>query len=123
MSASPESGARLVRHAGDVLTFTLSGLPPGFHARLRTNLGRVDRVRDEVIRAHFERLPLAGASWRDVPMRDVGNGVWQFDFPLSEVGFFKAKKGYDMASGWGSLRMARFSDTALRYGKKARRSR
>jgi starch synthase (maltosyl-transferring) len=91
LNMSPEPGARLVRHAGDVLTFTLSGLPPGFHARLRTNLGRVDRVRDEVIRAHFERLPLAGASWRDVPMREVGNGVWRFDFPLSEVGFFKAK--------------------------------
>lgn len=87
----PEPGSRLVRHAGDVLTFTLSGLPPGCQARLRTNLGRAERVRDEIIRAHFERLPLAGASWRDIPMQDGGNGVWRFDFPLTEVGFFKAK--------------------------------
>ncbi|MBN8248750.1 MAG: glycogen debranching enzyme N-terminal domain-containing protein [Verrucomicrobia bacterium] len=88
---SPGPGARLVRHAGDVLSFTLQGVPPGWHGRLRTNLGRADRVRDEIIRAHFERLPLAGASWRDIPMRDAGNGVWRLDLPLTEVGYFKAK--------------------------------
>lgn len=88
---SPGPGARLVRHAGDVLSFTLQGVPPGGHARLRTNLGRADRVRDEIIRAHFERLPLAGASWRDIPMRDAGAGVWHLDVPLAEVGYFKAK--------------------------------
>ena len=91
LQMSPEPGTRLVRHAGDVLTFTLRGLPRGFRAKLRTNLGRADRVRSEVIRARFERLPLAGASWRDVPMRDCGEGVWQFEFPLTEVGYFKAK--------------------------------
>lgn len=63
--------------------------------------------------------------FRDVTVgtNDVGTAI---NPPLSNnqpVGFFKAKKGYDMASGWGSLRMARFSDAALRYGKKARRSR
>lgn len=63
--------------------------------------------------------------FRDVTIgtNDVGTAI---NPPLSNnspVGFFKAKPGYDMASGWGSLRMARFNDAALGYGKKARRSR
>ena len=58
-----------------------------------------------------------------VGSNDVGTGI---NPPLSNntpVGFFKAKPGYDMASGWGSLRMARFNDAALRYGRKTKGSR
>ncbi|MFM7816966.1 MAG: alpha-amylase family glycosyl hydrolase, partial [Verrucomicrobiota bacterium] len=88
---SPEPGMRLVRHAGDFLTITLEGLPPGHSARLRTNLGRASRARTEIIHAHFERLPLAGASWRDLPMEPASEGRWTLTMPLTEVGFFKAK--------------------------------
>ena len=88
---TPGPGARFVRHAGDVLTLHLQGVPPGFTARLRTNLGRGSRLREEIIRAHFERIPLAGASWRDIPMQPAGEGAWKLTLPLTEVGFFKAK--------------------------------
>lgn len=88
---SPEPGARFVRHAGDFFTLHLRGVPAGFSARLRTNIGRGARLREEIIRAHFERLPLAGASWRDIPMQSVGEGEWKITVPLTEVGYFKAK--------------------------------
>ncbi|HTI72937.1 MAG TPA: amylo-alpha-1,6-glucosidase [Candidatus Limnocylindria bacterium] len=92
---TPTPGQRMVRHAGDLATFTLRGaggqaLPPGWRARLRTNVGRADEVRDEIVRSHFERLPLAGASWRDIPMREE-NGEWHLTLALTEAGFFKAK--------------------------------
>ncbi|MFZ9854833.1 MAG: amylo-alpha-1,6-glucosidase [Limisphaerales bacterium] len=91
LQMSPEPGTRLVRHAGDFLSITLEGLPPGHTARLRTNLGRASRSRAEIIHAHFERLPLAGASWRDIPMEPTGEGRWTLTVPLTEVGFFRAK--------------------------------
>lgn len=59
---------------------------------------------------------------RDVTVgdNDVGTAI---NPPLSNnqpVGFFKARPGYDMASGWGSLRLDRFNDAALRYGRKTK---
>ncbi len=87
---SPGTGARLVRHAGDHLRVTLRPIPPGWQARLRTNLGRADRVREEIVRSHFEKLPLAGSSWRDLPMQVEGDTA-SILLPLTEVGHFKAK--------------------------------
>jgi predicted glycogen debranching enzyme len=92
---TPGPGERLVRFVGDQLSFRLtvgdSGpLPDGWHARLRTNLGRGETLRREVILAQTGHVPLAQASWRDVPMRN-SNGVWSASFSLTEPGFFKAK--------------------------------
>ena len=46
----PAPGSRQVRHAGDFVTFTLRARdgrwPEGWGARLRTNLGRAERVRE-----------------------------------------------------------------------------
>ena len=74
---TPGPGERLVRFVGDQLSFRLNmggSLPPGWQARLRTNLGRGDTLRREIIHAHTGQLKLANASWRDVPMtpRDGG---------------------------------------------------
>jgi starch synthase (maltosyl-transferring) len=88
---SPAPASRLVRHVGDCLTFTLRGVPPGWTAKLRTNVGRAAMLRDEIVRARFERLPLAGASWRDLVMTDAGQGEFTLTLPLAEVGHFKAK--------------------------------
>lgn len=93
---SPPAGTRLLRHVGDAAQFTLGGgstsFSPdqGWQARLRTNLGRAELLREEIIRSHFHRVPLAGASWHDVPMR-WENGRWTATIPLTEVGYFKAK--------------------------------
>jgi glycogen debranching enzyme/glycosidase len=87
---SPAPGTRFVHHAGDLLNFSLRGAPAHWQARLRTNIGRADRIRDEIVHSHFQKLPLAGASWRDIPMSQEG-GEWKLVLPLTEVGWFRAK--------------------------------
>ncbi len=93
---TPSPGERLLRFVGDTVRFTLRDAQTvpspasGWQAKLRTNLGRAALLREEIIRAHFENVPFAGASWRDIPMC-WENGEWSLTLPLTEVGFFKAK--------------------------------
>ena len=91
LTMTPAPGDRAVRHVGDRLEFVLRGVPKGWKARLRTNIGRAARLREEIVRSHFEKVPLAGASWRDLPMPTDGEGVARLALPLTEVGFFQAK--------------------------------
>ena len=92
---SPEPGNRAVRHAGDFVTIHLrpvgGRVPQDWLGRLRTHIGRVDRIRGEIVRSHFQKLPLAGSAWRDLPMEDHPEGGWVVTLPLTEVGFFKFK--------------------------------
>lgn len=97
LEMNPPAGRRMVTHAGDVVTFELrvksadkAGLPKGWEARLRTNLGRAECFRQEVVLTHYGKLPLAGASWRDLPMVARGDR-WVVTVPLTEVGYFQAK--------------------------------
>ncbi|HXJ62093.1 MAG TPA: hypothetical protein VNU68_36100, partial [Verrucomicrobiae bacterium] len=94
---TPGPGERLVRFVGDQLSFSLSfaqgtPLPEDWQARLRTNLGRGDTLRREILQAHApgNGRRLALASWRDVPMQ-CRNGIGSLSFSLTEPGFFKAK--------------------------------
>ncbi len=93
---TPGAGERRVQFVGDSLTFTLAHprgrewAGAGWTARLRTNLGRAAGIRREVIQSNFEKVPLAGASWRDIPMQ-WADGEWQLTLPLTEVGWFKSK--------------------------------
>jgi starch synthase (maltosyl-transferring) len=92
---TPAPGDRALRYVGDDIRFTVTGadggaLPKGTRAVLRTNIGRAAAVRREIIESHAGRLPMAGASWRDIPMRRV-KGHWELDLALTEVGFFQAK--------------------------------
>jgi hypothetical protein len=90
----PACGERLLQFAGDRVRFELlcdpSPPPPGWRAMLRTNLGRAGALRDEIVTAHFQPLPLAGASWRDIAMQPTPRG-WQVELPVLETGFFQAK--------------------------------
>jgi starch synthase (maltosyl-transferring) len=91
----PAPGERLLRFVGDRLRFELkdrSGRKPAgrWRARLRTNLGRAEVLRQEIIQAHARGVPLAGESWRDLPMPAERDG-WTIELPLTEPGFFKAK--------------------------------
>lgn len=91
----PGAGERLLRFVGDHIRFSVRGpdnrpLPAGYRALLRTNLGRAFVLRSEIIQAYMGRLPVAGASWRDIPLRKEGD-EWVIDLALSEVGFFDAK--------------------------------
>jgi starch synthase (maltosyl-transferring) len=101
----PAPGERLQRFVGDGLRFelNLSGaarpVPPGWRARLRTNLGRAEMLRREIIEGHAQGLRLAGASWRDLPMPLDGAG-WSLNLPLAEAGFFRAKAYLLDPKGW-----------------------
>jgi starch synthase (maltosyl-transferring) len=102
----PAPGDRWQRFVGDRVRFTLRdragrrpGPQSGWKARLRTNLGRAEQVRREILQAHTADLPLAGASWRDVPMTESDDG-WALDIPLAEVGYFKAKAYLIDPNGW-----------------------
>lgn len=88
----PAPGERLVRFVGDRLRFRIQAGDASrtWTARLRTNLGRGKQLRAEIVAAHFRPLPLAGASWRDIPMQWTGD-AWELELPLTEVGYFKAK--------------------------------
>jgi predicted glycogen debranching enzyme len=92
---TPAPGSRIVQYVGDRLRFTLERPPQaGFRALLRTNLTRGARVREETISlsgaASSEPRTFAGAAWRDIPLVP-GDGNWELDLPLTEVGYFRAK--------------------------------
>lgn len=96
LTMQPEGGERMVRFAGDFVDFCLSSPDAkrwheaGWTARVRTNLGRAAVQREEIIESKFSKVSLAGASWRDVPMRWDGS-KWVLSLPLTEVGYFNAK--------------------------------
>ena len=101
---TPAPGERLLRFVGDRVRFSLKDRdgrprPKGWCARLRTNLGRAEVLRREIIQAHAKGVPLAGASWCDLPMRENGDG-WTLDLPIADVGFFKAKAYLIDEKGW-----------------------
>jgi predicted glycogen debranching enzyme len=101
---NPAPGDRCVRFVGDRVRFTLrdrNGARPvkGWRALLRTNLGRAQQLRSEILEAHTQGLPLAGSSWRDLPMTQTDEG-WLLEMPLVEVGYFKAKAYLVDSRGW-----------------------
>jgi predicted glycogen debranching enzyme len=75
------------------------GRPKGWKALLRTNLGRAEVLRREILQAHARGLPVAGSAWRDLPMDETESG-WSLDLPLSEPGYFKAKAYFVDPRGW-----------------------
>ncbi|HXT12834.1 MAG TPA: amylo-alpha-1,6-glucosidase [Candidatus Angelobacter sp.] len=102
---SPAPGERLLRFVGDRVRFTLRDgegrtRRKGWSARLRTNLGRAVLLRQEIIHAHAKGVPLAGASWCDLPMREDGEGGWSLELAVADVGFFKAKAYLLDEKGW-----------------------
>ncbi len=88
----PAPGERLLRFVGDRVRFEIGGSASseGWRARLRTNIGRADVLRREIIQAHAKGARFAGASWRDLPM-DEDNDGWSLELSLTESGYFKAK--------------------------------
>src|SRR5262245_24033877 len=89
----PAPGERLLRFVGDRVRFSVKSPDgprvAGWRARLRTDLGRAEMLRREIVQAHTRGVPLGGASWRDLPMNEEGDG-WSLELPLAEVGYFKA---------------------------------
>ena len=99
---NPAPGERLLRFVGDRVRFSLR-LPPetakGARALLRTNLGKGDRLRQEVIATHAGKNPFSIAFWRDVRLEPQPNGEWTVEMPLTDVGFYRAKAYMVAADG------------------------
>ncbi|HYG22187.1 MAG TPA: amylo-alpha-1,6-glucosidase [Verrucomicrobiae bacterium] len=101
---TPAPGERLQKFVGDCVRFHLkipggAAATEGWHARLRTNLGRAELLRREILDAHTNSLPIAGASWRDLPMASVEDG-WVIELAAAEVGYFQAKAYLLDPQGW-----------------------
>src|SRR5438552_858981 len=87
----PPTGEGVLRFVGDRIRFTLSSvddkpLPDGWHALLRTNLGRGAVLRREIITSRGGEKPLSGASWRDIPMPRGSGNEWSVELTMTEVG-------------------------------------
>ncbi len=100
----PAPGERQVGYVGDYIIFRLKSenripLQQGWRAFVRTNLGRAAIRRREIINAYFQKVPLFGASWHDIPMNLEGD-EWVSKIPLTEVGYFKAKTYLRDPQGW-----------------------
>jgi len=83
----------MLRFVGDQVEISLrhnGPLPGTWQARLRTNLGRANVLRQEIIHAHSAHPRLTDASWRDIPMERAGDR-WTVSLPLTEVGYFECK--------------------------------
>lgn len=91
----PLPGDPVIRHVGDTLTFNLriEGVGEGA-AWLRTNLGRAEIRRREVL-AHAEKgRAILARDWHDIPLRKLGGGEWAIRLPLLQTGCFRAKVFY-----------------------------
>jgi predicted glycogen debranching enzyme len=91
---NPVPGERLLRFVGDRVRFSLrlpGGFPSGARAMLRTNLGKAERLRQEIIATHAGKNPMSVAFWRDVPLQRESSGEWAVELPLTDVGFYRSK--------------------------------
>ncbi len=90
---NPPPGDRRILHCGDLLIVTLfsNESRPG-SAWLRTNLGRAQDRRNEIIFHVERRTPVLARDWHDLPMRPSANErVFEIQVPLFETGRFEAK--------------------------------
>ncbi|MDL2320778.1 glycogen debranching enzyme N-terminal domain-containing protein [Desulfosarcina sp. OttesenSCG-928-B08] len=98
ISQSPAPGSRQVCFAGDTITFHLH-VPAAWTGKacLRTNIGHIRSVRQEIIRQVDQDENPLGRSWYDLPMKQAdeegGKGHYTLTMALTEVGHFEAK-GY-----------------------------
>ncbi len=94
LEMTPNAGTSRVLYVGDWIRFELIPVEgkalPGWEARLRTNLGRDALLRKETLHAGFRDAPVAGASWRDIPMR-WEKDRWVLELPVVEPGWFQSK--------------------------------
>ena len=92
LTQSPAPGTLLIRHAGDLIDFTLACPDPlSGRAFLRTNLRHAAVHRAEIIAAVEKGQPAPGLDWEDLPMVPGGPGLWSLTLPLPDVGSFEAK--------------------------------
>lgn len=106
---TPGPGTRILMYPGDIIRFTLrvdsDGSPDGpgpvqGSAWMRTNIGRANITRREIIREVEDGHPPLGTDWFDIPLRRVSARGFEARLALTEVGHFEAK-GYFLPEGAG----------------------
>ncbi len=92
MQQTPETGSFHLQWVADIFTVSLKlDKPFGGRAVFRTNLGRADIRRREIIAATESGDPILARDWHDVPMTEVEPGLFRVHLPLLEVGIFFGK--------------------------------
>jgi len=88
----------MLKFRGDTITFalTLPGKRKG-DAFLRTNIGRADIARKEIIRNILYDEPPLGRDWFDIPMIRINDTYFRLTLPVCQEGNFEAK-GYFVPS-------------------------
>ncbi|MDP2644476.1 MAG: glycogen debranching protein, partial [Desulfobacterales bacterium] len=92
ITLSPVPGSRLLMFRGDTVTFTLLLTENRKGAAyLRTNIGRADITRTEIIRSVRYNDPPLGSDWFDIPMVRIEPRLFRLVLPLCREGHFEAK--------------------------------
>ncbi|MDD5729204.1 MAG: alpha-amylase family glycosyl hydrolase, partial [Victivallales bacterium] len=76
---------------GDCVTFRLTGISEAGEAFLRTNLGRAEVSRQEIIDHTEHNQAILARAWHDLPMIETAEACWEIKLPLIEIGCFEAK--------------------------------
>ncbi len=105
----------LVRSRGDSLAFSLNlASPESGQAFLRTNLGRAEIRRREIIDRVEKDKPVMKADWRDLPMPETAPGHFELTVPLAEVGRFQAKAFFEPERPEAPLLWAEGADVTVK---------
>ena len=92
MTQIPAPEDFLLKWRGDTLTVTLTlDQPRKGRAAFRTNLGRASVRRREIIDETEKGITPLAKAWTDIPLDEVGPGVYRAEIPLDEVGVFSGK--------------------------------
>ncbi len=92
LEQTPPPGERMVRHRGDVLTVALR-TPPDWQgeAYARTNIGRANVRRNEIVRRVEQGEAILARDWHDIRLIPQGDGLYTAAVPLCETGRFEIK--------------------------------
>ena len=84
---------RILFHAGDTVTFRLEGIAPGRAGKavVRTNLGRAEVRRRELVDFAEHNRPPVGLDWHDIELHPAPDGSRSITLPLTQMGVFEAK--------------------------------
>lgn len=87
----PNPGEHRLYFRGDIISFKLQmDSPMSGKAFLRTDIGRVDIKRKEIIEYISSKRAISAQDWHDVPMMMVSEREYEIDLSLLEVGHFEA---------------------------------
>ena len=95
----PEAGSRLIKYAGDLLEIRLEANSQPGHAFVRTTFASIHSRRQGVIAEVEQGIHPCRSDWKDVRMKELGEGRFTVTFPLREVGVFEFKTCFVSSDG------------------------